>query len=371
MPPKPTKRVTRSASGRSTQQTAKKRRTDPAPPSQPSQPTVSVPTVSNDTIQSIVKAVSEAITKQLSTPLETPNQSATASSSGTIAQQPSSSTVAHQPNSGTVAQQPSSSTVAQQPISSTVVQQSIADAVNQLTGSKTPGGNQDTIPSKNNFISVALPLGSAVQDKIKSKIWADDYIDLGSLLTAQQGDDTYSIKLQNSGGHPTLSVVSNQKKLSITTIDSWTNAFLTYIAIYTQNHPNQHASILKYMSIIRDLASNAANWKYYDETFRSIRKSQSLPWDQIHTELWLGAHNIRKPSQGNFRPKTSSVRPPFGYCFKYHTGTPCHGCSFKHQCSKCGGNHPLTKCSQTYKGGQGNRSFSHKNTDTSKTTNSN
>lgn len=113
MPPKPTKRVTRSASGGSSQQNAKKRRTDPA---LSSQPTVPVTAISHDTIQSIAKAVSESITQQLSMTL-------TASSSGPVAQQPSSSNQAQQTSSSSAVQQPNSGTAAQQPSSGTVAEQ--------------------------------------------------------------------------------------------------------------------------------------------------------------------------------------------------------------------------------------------------------
>ena len=245
-----------------------------------------------------------------------------------------------------------------QPQPATLVQQSVAEAVEQITGGNlgTDNSSEDTT-SKAQFMSVAAPLGSSVSVKIKNKIWGNEFIDLGLLLHVQPTEDTYSIKLQKTGGQQTLAIIPSQKKLSITGIEQWTNAFLVFAAIYCEKLPSEASGLMKYMSIVRDLALRSGNWRYYDESFRKLREVETLPWGQIHSEIWLRAHNVAKPGmQANFRAKQSSNSTPRGYCFKFHSGAQCNGCSFKHSCFKCGGGHPISRCTQTRSGQKSSRS---------------
>lgn len=110
---------------------------------------------------------------------------------------------------------------------------------------------------------------------------------------------------------------------------------------------------MKYMSIVtcRDFALRSANWHFYDESFRKLREVDPLPWGRTHSEIWFRAHIITKPgAQANFRPKQGVSTTPRGYCFKFHSGTQCNGCSFKHTCVNCGGIHPFSQCPQTRPG---------------------
>ena len=111
--------------------------------------------------------------------------------------------------------------------------------------------------------------------------------------------------------------------------------------------PQDTPALMKYGSVIRELATLGANWKFYDENFRSIRQTQGTPWDQIHAELWLRSHSFRAklgPQAG--KSKQTGQRIPKGFCWKFHKGVTCPGCSFKHQCFRCGNNHPISKCQQ-------------------------
>ena len=89
--------------------------------------------------------------------------------------------------------------------------------VQQLTGGTAAKHQLDQPISKSPFVSNAVPLGSVVPDKVKSKIWSNEYIDLGILLNTQFSDNDYKIKLQENK--------FGQKNVPINTIDSWTDAF--------------------------------------------------------------------------------------------------------------------------------------------------
>lgn len=217
------------------------------------------------------------------------------------------------------------------------------------------GGSQDNQQSsKNPFVSTSVPLGSMVSAKTRNKIWANEYVNFELLLHTQVTDDCYSIKMLHNkqGGHPALTIVPNQKKQTITNIESWTNAFHIFTAIYMEKWPQDGPALMKYGAVVRDLAQNFASWKFYDEHFRVLREKQTIPWDNIHSEFWLRANQRRTSSSENrntFRPAATQSSPghPRGYCFRYHGGKHCAGCTFKHQCYKCYSNHPIFRCPQS------------------------
>ena len=149
-----------------------------------------------------------------------------------------------------------------QPDSAPLVQQSVAEAIQQITGvNQAAETSNDESTSKSQFVSVAAPLGSSVSAK---------------------------------------------------NIEQWTNAFLVFVAIYCEKLPSQAPSLMKYMSIVRELVSRSGNWRFYDESFRKLREVDPLPWGRTHSEIWLRAHKVTKPgAQANFRPKQGvSTTPP-------------------------------------------------------------
>jgi len=97
---------------------------------------------------------------------------------------------------------PSLPAVAQhQPDSTPLIRQSVTEAIQQVTGvNQATETSSDATKSKSQFVSVAAPLGSSVSAKTKNKIWGNEFIDLGLLLTVQTPDQSYSFKLQKSGG---------------------------------------------------------------------------------------------------------------------------------------------------------------------------
>jgi hypothetical protein len=59
------------------------------------------------------------------------------------------------------------------------------------------------------------------------------------------------------------------------------------MAIYIQIFPEDAAHMLKYMSTIKTIYEMKGNesFRYYDETFRLLRKENSQPWQQEIDEL--------------------------------------------------------------------------------------
>ena len=244
------------------------------------------------------------------------------------------------------------------------VQGSVAAVVQDITGEGQIANSQfansvlepgsletDTRPEKIHQL-ISVPLSSKVPDKTQTKIWANDYIDLGTLLSPLPGDPKYNFTVKSSSlsSQPIVSLEPAQASKRIVTIDQWTTAFQTFVAIYTVRFPNSAPGLMKYSATVRDLAAKNANWRYYDENFRYLCQKSLFPWEEIHWELWLQAHHMTSSSsQGNPANNINrQVKQPFprGFCWKFHQGDKCFGCNFKHNCFKCGALHPASKCKQ-------------------------
>ena len=160
----------------------------------------------------------------------------------------------------------------------------------------------DSPAPKQIFSSVAVSLSSRVSSKVKAKIWSNEYLDFGTLLSFSPNNQKYSLSLASSDGEttrPHLTLEPSQPVKKIQTINQWLSAFNIFVAIYSEKLPTDTPKLMKYCEIVRDIAAKPGDWLYYDEQFRFIRQSApaQYPWDAIHWELWLKAVT-------NFRPKT-------------------------------------------------------------------
>ena len=210
----------------------------------------------------------------------------------------------------------------------------------------------DSPAPKQFFSSVSVSLSSRVSSKVKAKIWSNEYLDFGTLLSFSPNNQKYSLSLASSDGEttrPHLTLEPSQPVKKIQTINQWLSAFNIFVAIYSEKLPTDTPKLMKYCEIVRDIAAKPGDWLYYDEQFRFIRQSApaQYPWDAIHWELYP-----------NFRPKTQfssdkgllrsrSQSFPRGTCWRFHAGKVCNGCRFEHICYKCGSKHPAAQCSSS------------------------
>ncbi len=147
------------------------------------------------------------------------------------------------------------------------------------------------------------------------------------------------------------------KRKKIGSIDIWLQAFHVFVGIYAGRYSDEAQGLMKYESTIQGLTARGHNWCFYDENFRFLLQSQGtcqLPWGIVHWELWLRSQsNFRKPpaSVNSVKP-FSPISVPKGYCFKYHRGGDCAGCSFKHTFRKCDRAHRALHCN--FRGSRGN-----------------
>lgn len=198
-----------------------------------------------------------------------------------------------------------------------------------------------------------MPIDAHVTDKLKAKIWNEEYIDFGTFLANPVLENKFNITVGNveSGPVPSLCLEPVSKPKQITSIEAWGNCFLIFVGVYTTKYPTEAPALMKYGEIIKDLAARGHNWSYYDQNFRFLRQKQAsaFPWGVLHGELWLRAQSpiTRKPQPASVaKPwvRTDLPKVPQGFCFKFHRGIACAGCSFKHSCFKCSGEHRASQC---------------------------
>jgi len=220
------------------------------------------------------------------------------------------------------------------------------------------------------FSSIALELGGNVTDKVKARVWANEFVDFSLLLSVSPSPDRYSLSVNtsslSSGAHLTLEPCKTSKK--VTTINQWISAFHTFVAIYVVRFPNEAPKLMKYCEIVRDIAAKSGDWLFYDEQFRLLRQTapNKYPWDAVHWELWLKVtfRGRQTPSNGdrpnNSRPRSSQSPFPKGTCWAFQAGRFCGGgCKFDHKCFKCGAKHPATRCNAEGQKRASPRSTSH------------
>jgi len=238
-------------------------------------------------------------------------------------------------------------------IASRVVQGSLATVSHAVTG-LVPSTSEGPPPLPGQcFQSVGLPVDARVSEKLREKIWKDEFIDFGSLLANPVLANRFQLTVHNAenGPLPSLCIEPISKSKKITSIESWLSSFHIFVGVYTKRFPHEAPALMKYCETIQDLAGRGHNWKYYDENFRFLRQAHrsALPWDRIHDELWLKSHQVTSPRSlppaftGRLTGKVDAT--PKGYCFRFHKGRKCPpGCAYKHLCYKCEGSHPVSKC---------------------------
>ena len=186
--------------------------------------------------------------------------------------------------------------------------------------------------SSSTFQSAATPLGASHPLKIKAKIWAGEYVDLGSLISPPNSDN-YTVTLSQQENQPQVSVSSQHSKRNITSISMWTDAFLVYMGILTQRFPDLAPNLCKYITVIRDLATktHSASWLQYDIEFRRFKHyNQDLSRGAIHWELYMSClatstgklPNTFRQDQTQTAPRSKAKGPsklvPKGYCWSFH-----------------------------------------------------
>ncbi|KAK3103944.1 hypothetical protein FSP39_023083 [Pinctada imbricata] len=211
-------------------------------------------------------------------------------------------------------------------------------------------------------LTESVPLGATTSAKIKNKIWSNEFVDLKSLLPDQK-DEPLSITIKAGK----IDVEQSSKNKAPLNINQWTDAFLIFSSIYLEKNPQDACHLLKYCFSVREMSRMHIDpaWRGYDESFRRLRESNTLAWQQPVQELRLKAAAMgSKPPAKTY---SQSYKQPFRQisgkvCFAYNRGVQCtsYPCKYAHVCQECSGRHPKSRCFQKNKQKQGRANNSHK-----------
>lgn len=208
-----------------------------------------------------------------------------------------------------------------------------------------PMYNPDMDIDANNFQTISKAsdaLGLHVTSAIKEKICKGDYIDLAVLIQNNYAQHKPSQIINLVAGEL---VIHQKQQQKISNIEQWTDAFVIFMSIYGEAHPNKMHQLLKYFNNIRIAAKRCGaynmGWKTYDENFRfKIAQHPHSSWGDIDLELWLMFVNQ------NSSVFDTSNRSSIHKCYAFNYNGTCNrtSCTYSHSCIRCFAPHPLVHC---------------------------
>ena len=245
-------------------------------------------------------------------------------------------------------------------------QQSVTQGTLHDSVAGTPLTNSSTSPYNFTRQSISKPLALGISPKVKSQIWSNEYVDLGSSIDTKFSKQPYTIVEPHGGGFALEK--RNPLTYQFDSVSHWLSTFHVFVGIYSEKYPHEIGSLMKYAHTIQNLARPSCDIAVfmYDKTFRQWRETAwvYLPWDQVNSELYNDAMHLGLQIKLNLSGKLLSTktmpktfqRPPFpnktlneggskkhSYCYSFNNNKgKCErgqNCQYPHVCGKCGGAH--------------------------------
>ena len=254
------------------------------------------------------------------------------------------------------------------PVHDTLIQTAVNNHIQNILSPTAQTGEVGSFQQANRSITLK------VSESMKQAIWANQYIDLNKLIDHKLGQPQ-KVSYEFTGLYGQVPELTAKSPRVIGNLGMWCDAFMVFITIYCKKYPEQLDPLTSYMAQVKLLCSRGGDYLYYDQEFRYMRQSRNLPWDEVHSGLWLECRDRRDNNsnhnrggggrgRGSFRPQANNggnsqkPRIPFGHCFAYHNRGECvkAGCPYAHKCfiEGCSGVHPYTRCPK-YQGGNSDR----------------
>ena len=186
-----------------------------------------------------------------------------------------------------------------------------------------PPDSFQPLPGTSSFnrLTYCRPLDANVSPKLKTKIWQGEAIDLVNLLASGYDDPLNQVLgVDDSGQIGFIPVVKNK----INSIVQWNEAWRVYSVVFLANPTLSAESkatlgteLFQYMDFINQLYAQQADWRYYDESFRSYRQFHHSPPDSFQPLPGTSSFNrltYCRPLDANVSPKLKTKIWPFA-CF--------------------------------------------------------
>ncbi len=206
--------------------------------------------------------------------------------------------------------------------------------------------------------SICGSIHSHLSTCIIEKIWQGEYVDFAILINKNNNEvkNQLNLTLSHDGN---ICVVPQKEKLKFLTFELWSDAFLIFMFVYIEKHPEKAGELILYLNMIRKMNARYgwAAAKTYDENFRyRLAKNPTRSWSVIDGELFM--FNCLPPSsnQNHAKPNNNvNAQKGRNVCYAYNRGNcSANNCKYDHRCSKCGHqNHPSVKCKVPFRGSQG------------------
>ena len=208
---------------------------------------------------------------------------------------------------------------------------------------------RDRFSGTTDCLSNILVSGHTIDDKVKSLIWRDQYIDLMSLDSGfDQGGTSAS-----QGGPST----SHTKIKKVPNFAEWSRLFHIYCSVYVIKHPESASEVFSYVNQIQALHNRrpiSFLWRAYDEHFRKIRAcAPTLPWHVRHQQVIsqaeddLNLENLRSNFRAKSNKNSNVKQTSSNVCYDYNNkGKICSrsNCPYQHKCAKCSLSHEAHLC---------------------------
>ena len=216
-----------------------------------------------------------------------------------------------------------------------------------------PRASRDLVAS---FATSALSRHSRVSDKLKAQIWSGDYVSISSLLH-DSSPQSYSVSVRPGSDDETpMFCVAPRARSSTVSFDQWLQGFEIYMSVFLlqPQHMAESHNMLMYIQTVRSLYEKGADWRSYDEAFRSLRQANNWGWESVCWYLWMNASESRPAATPSGAPFRSTGKVSWGNakwpstktCFAYDRGEVCNAatCRYTHTCRRCGGPHSAVHC---------------------------
>ncbi len=243
----------------------------------------------------------------------------------------------------------------------------------QASGSQTP---MDITGNEGAHQSVSHPLGSLLPQRVKERIWANEYVDMQEVLYPNCRPNSIqksSVDPPSQLPHGEWQPSASYKRLA--DINLWQKGMEIMAAVITEREAVHAPHLFLYMANVKKMEQRGGDWEMYDQVFRMRRQTTLKPWNMIDWEVWndcmaapkSGTKN--KDNEKSEKPSKSSKKYtpaqkfamsearkalqayviPKGYCWLYLAAKECAGCDFIHSCPWCPSAHPVTKCKKPEK----------------------
>ena len=154
------------------------------------------------------------------------------------------------------------------------------------------GGTPTTLNGsrpQSTFTSISVSLSPRVSAKLKVKIFANEYVDFGALLSSSRNNEgKYPLSMvpsEGSSSRPQITLEPLQNAKRIQCIQQWVSAFNIFVSVYSEKFTAETPRLMKYCDVVRDLAQEAGDWIWYDKQFCCLR--QTAPG-----EIPLGSNSL-------------------------------------------------------------------------------